>query len=59
MKGDRKINGYRIIHRPEANGAFSSGRNKGYVYEHRYVIEELLGHKLQENEVVHHHHHLV
>lgn len=54
MKGPRKNNGYIMTYHPEANGAITSGRNIGYVYEHRYVMEANIGHKLQDNEVVHH-----
>lgn len=53
-KGPRVINGYYVVYHPEAIGAFPAGRNEGYVYEHRYIMEEILGHRLQDNEVVHH-----
>jgi len=28
--------------------------SNGYIYEHRYIVEEILGRYLKENEVVHH-----
>jgi len=43
-------NGYRMIHIPDHHEADS----KGYVREHRYLMEKELGRSLLANEVVHH-----
>jgi hypothetical protein len=45
-----KSNGYYVVYRPEHPFAFG----KGYVYEHRYIIEQTLGRYLSSNEIVHH-----
>lgn len=51
-KGGRVLeaDGYVMIHRPDHPHA----NNKGYVFEHRLVMEEMIGRFLEPTEVVHH-----
>lgn len=42
--------GYYLVYAPEHPAA----TNRGYVYEHRLVAEELVGRRLRRNEHVHH-----
>ena len=51
-KGGKYITsqGYIRIYKPE----WQSSDNKGYVFEHRYVIERYLGRYLEPWEVIHH-----
>lgn len=51
-KGGRIIeaDGYVMIHKPDHPFA----NNKGYVFEHRLVMEAAIGRYLQPTEVVHH-----
>jgi protein-arginine kinase activator protein McsA len=54
-KGGRtKHNGYIYVYAP--NHPFAE--NKGYVFEHRLVIEKYIGRYLTQNEVVHHINHI-
>ena len=47
--GIRINNGYRMLYRPEHPNQW-----QGYVYEHRIVVEAILGRYLEEKESVHH-----
>ena len=51
---NREINGYTAIYRPDSHLAYTSDNWNGYVYEHRYVAEQMLGRELTESEIVHH-----
>lgn len=50
----RELNGYRVVYLPDHASAMKSDNWNGFVYEHRYVAEEVLGRTLLPNEVVHH-----
>lgn len=50
----REIKGYRLVYRPEHPAAFKSKTNRGWVFEHVLVAEEMLGRHLTKQEVVHH-----
>lgn len=54
MKSTRILNGYKLIYKPENPSSMTNKCWKGYVYEHIVVMEELLGRRLKEGEVVHH-----
>ena len=45
-----KSNGYNVVYMPEHPRAFG----RGYVYEHRRIIEKQLGRYLTSSEIVHH-----
>lgn len=51
---ERFVKGYRLIYRPEYKNSYQSGNHKGWIYEHRYVMEMSIGRELNEHEVVHH-----
>lgn len=46
-------NGYVLLYRPDHPAAWKSGL-KGYVYEHRLIVEERLGRFLESSEHIHH-----
>lgn len=48
------LNDYRVIYRPDHPSSMKSENWKGWVYEHTYVIEKLLGRTLGKDEQVHH-----
>lgn len=50
----RLLNGYRVIYKPFWASSMKGKNYKGYVYEHRFVVESHLGRILSENECVHH-----
>lgn len=45
-----RTNGYVLVHKPDHPFA----RKKGYVFEHRLVVEKAIGRYLREIEIVHH-----
>ena len=51
---ERWYNGYKMVYHPEYEGSIKAGTNKGYIYEHRYVMELHIGRVLRKDEVVHH-----
>lgn len=51
--GRRIVKGYVYVYRPEHPDA-REGSFKGYVLEHRVVMEEMLGRRLAKHETVHH-----
>lgn len=51
---ERMLNGYRALYKPNHPTAYTSENWKGYVYEHRYLMEVYLDRPLREGEVVHH-----
>lgn len=48
------LNGYRVIHKPDALGCMTSDNWNGWIYEHIHIAQQLLGRSLRESEVVHH-----
>lgn len=50
----RILRGYVLLYRPTHHRAQKHGANKGYVFEHIVVAENMIGRKLLQDEVVHH-----
>lgn len=50
----RYLNNYKLIYKPEHKSSMTSENWKGWVYEHRYVMEIHLNRELQNKEHVHH-----
>lgn len=46
--------GYKYIYAPDSPNASKSESYKGYIFEHRYVMEQFLGRSLEKDEDVHH-----
>jgi hypothetical protein len=45
-----RLNGYVKVHSPD----HPSANNRGYIFEHRLVMEKSLGRYLRKNEIIHH-----
>lgn len=47
---------YKQVQKTGANkpNSYANGKGKGYAWQHRRIAEEVLNHKLNSNEVVHH-----
>jgi hypothetical protein len=53
--GTKKSNrGYILIYKPDWPSAMLTPTWKGYVFEHRYIIEKRIGRSLKKSEVIHH-----
>lgn len=50
----RECNGYILIYKPDYYLSQKKGPNKGYIYEHIYVVTKELGRRLHPDEHVHH-----
>lgn len=54
MYETRILNGYTVIYKPEHHAAMHGSGYNGFVYEHVYEAELMLGRPLNNDEVVHH-----
>jgi hypothetical protein len=54
MKNARELNGYRVLYKPEHPTSMVSENWKGWIYEHIFLGEQIIGRPLRKNEVVHH-----
>lgn len=55
MKSVRvNASGHILIYRPDYLNSYKTGNYKGYIYEHRFIMERSIGRFLTEDEVVHH-----
>lgn len=50
----RIVNGYILVYKPEHPSSMTHPDWLGWIYEHRYKIEILLGRPLEHDEIVHH-----
>ncbi len=50
----RRLNGYIVVYRPNHFNVMKSDNWNGYVYEHKFIVEQGIGRKLERDEVVHH-----
>lgn len=54
-RNPRMLNGYRVIYKPNHfNHTLNDKDYRGYVYEHRYVVEVEIGRPLYDTEIIHH-----
>lgn len=54
MYKPRILNGYKVIYKPDHHAAMHGSGYNGFVYEHIYEAELMLGRPLNKDEVVHH-----
>jgi hypothetical protein len=50
----RRLNGYVVVYRPDHFNVMKSENWKGYVYEHKFIVEQSIGRPLEKDELVHH-----
>lgn len=58
--GDRLIrsDGYAIVYQPNWPSSWKYGKNKGWMMEHKFVIESHIGRMLDSCELIHHKNHV-
>jgi hypothetical protein len=52
MKHSKKRKGYIWIYAPDHK--YSKPKKKGYILQHRYIVENFIGRGLKSEEVIHH-----